>query len=114
MAQSELLQQAVEWTALTAHEGRSGADLEHVRLADGTTYVVKRVTPAADVTLALTGGTVPVEYLLWQSGALERLPPGVSHAVVDGWVEGDTTVLVMDDLRDQVLTWESRLSTVRW
>jgi Phosphotransferase enzyme family len=101
----------VEWTALTGHEGRSGAGLEHVRLADGTTYVVKRVTRASDVTLALTGGTVSVEYLLWHSGALGRLPPGVSHAVVDGWVDGDTTVLVMDDLGDQVLTWESRLST---
>jgi Phosphotransferase enzyme family len=111
VAPSELLHQVVEWTALTGHEGRSGAGLEHVRLADGTTYVVKRVTPATDLTLALTGGTVSVEYLLWHSGALERLPPGVSHAVVDGWVEGDTTVLVMDDLADQVLTWESRLST---
>ncbi|MFL6004032.1 MAG: hypothetical protein ACJ72P_14595 [Nocardioides sp.] len=111
MAPSELLNQAVEWTALTGHEGRSGTGLEHVRLADGTTYVVKRVTRASDVTLAVTGGTVSVEYLLWHSGALGRLPPGVSHAVVDGWVDGDTTVLVMDDLGDQVLTWKSRLST---
>jgi hypothetical protein len=110
VAPSELLHQAVEWTAL-GHEGRSGAGLEHVRLADGTTYVVKQVTPASDVTLAVTGGTVSVEYLLWHSGALDRLPPGVSHAVVDGWVDGDTTVLVMDDLGDQVFTWDSRLST---
>jgi hypothetical protein len=111
VAPSKLLQQAVEWTALTGHEGRSGAGLEHVRLADGTTYVVKRVTPASDVTLLLTGGTVSPEYLLWRSGALDRLPPGVDHAVVEGWVDGDSTVIVMDDLRDQVLTWESRLST---
>ena len=110
MATSEPLHQAVERTALSAHEGRSGAGLERVRLANGTSYVVKRATPASDMTLAVTGGTVSVEYLLWHSGALDRLPPGVSHAVVDGWVEGDTTVLVMDDLGDQVLTWESRLS----
>jgi hypothetical protein len=111
VAPSELLRQAVEWSALAGHEGRSGAGLEHVRLADGTTYVVKRVSPASDLTLLLTGGTVSREYLLWHDGTLDRLPPGVDHALVDGWVEGDTTVLVMDDLRDQVLTWESRLST---
>jgi hypothetical protein len=72
---------------------------------------VKRVTPYSDLTLALTGGTVSAEYLLWHAGALDRLPPGVDHAVVDGWVDGDATVIVMDDLSDQVLTWESRLST---
>ena len=50
MATSEPLHQAVERTAMSAHEGRSGAGLEHVRLADGTTYLVKQVTPASDVT----------------------------------------------------------------
>lgn len=111
MAPSELLQQAVERSVVTRHDGRSGARLEHVRLADGTAYVVKRVTPASDLTLALTGGTVAREYLLWRSGALDRLPPGVDHAVVDGWVDGDTTVIVMEDLDDRVFTWRSRLST---
>jgi hypothetical protein len=111
VATSELLHQAVERSLLIGHEGRSGAGLEHVRLADGTDYVVKRVTPDSDLTLALTGGTVAREYLLWREGALDRLPPGVDHAVVDGWVEDDTTVIVMDDLGDKVLTSESRLST---
>ena len=100
MSPSELLHQAVERSVLAGHEGRSGAGLEHVRLADGSEFVVKRVTPTSDLTLALTGGTVAPEYLLWRSGALDRLPPGVGHAVVDAWVEGDTTVIVMDDLGD--------------
>ena len=111
VALAELLNQAVERSALTGHEGRSGAGLEHVRLADGSEYIIKRITPASDLTLALTGGTVAREHLLWRSGALDRLPPGVGHAVVDGWVEGDTTVIVMHDLGDKVLTWGSRLST---
>jgi hypothetical protein len=111
VASSELLHQAVERSALTRHEGRSGACLEHVRLADGTELIVKRVTRESDLTLALTGGTVAQEYLLWRSGALDRLPAGVGYAVVDAWVEGDTTVLVMEDLRDTVLTWRSRLTT---
>lgn len=112
MATSQLLRQAVERSALTAHDGRSGARLEHVRLADGTELIVKRITPATDLTLALTGGTAAQEYLLWRSGALDRLPQGVGHAIVDAWVEGDTTVLVMEDLRNAVLTWGSRLTTV--
>ena len=111
MPPSELLQHAVERSVVIRHEGRSGARLEHVRLADGTGYIVKRVTPASDLTLALTGGTVAREYLLWRSGALDRLPPGVDHAVVDGWVDGDTTVIVMEDLGENVFTWKSHLST---
>ena len=111
MTPSELLNQAVDRSVLTGHDGRSGAGLEHVRLADGSEYIIKRVTPASDLTLALTGGSVAREYLLWRSGALDRLPPGVGHAVVDGWVEGDTTVIVMHDLGDKVLTWGSSLST---
>ena len=53
------------------------------------------------------------EYLLWRSGALDRLPSGVAHALVDAWVEGDTTVIVMRDLGDAVLTWADRLSRHR-
>ena len=111
MTPSELLHQAVDRSVFTGHDGRSGAGLEHVRLADGSEYIIKRVTPASDLTLALTGGSVAREYLLWRAGALDRLPPGVGHAVVDGWVEGDTTVIVMHDLGDKVLTWDSSLST---
>ena len=111
MAPSELLHQAVERSILTGHEGRSGAAFEHIRLADGSGYIVKRMTPASDLTMRLTGGTVAREYILWRSGELDRLPPGVGHAIADGWVEGDTTVIVMDDLGDKVLTWGSCLST---
>ncbi len=88
----------------------SGAGLERVRLADGRSLVVKRVTPETDITLSLTGGTVSGEYLLWRTGALDRLPTGVGHALVDGWVEGEVTVIVMRDLGDAVLTWDDRLT----
>ena len=110
MAPSELLRDVVERVDLSGHAGKSGAGLQRVRLADGRAYVVKRVTAASDLTLALTGGGVGREYLLWQSGAFDRLPPGVTHALVDAWVEGDTTVLVMRDLGSAVVTWADRLS----
>jgi len=114
VAPAEILAGAVDRTVLTEHAGMSGAGLERVRLADGRAVVVKRVTPATDLTLGLTGGTVAWELTLWRSGALDRLPPGVGHAILDGWTEGaDTTVLVMRDLGGSVLTWDDRLSTER-
>lgn len=107
---AELLHDAVERSVLAGHEGMSGAGLERVRLADGRALVVKRITPDTDLTLALTGGDIGREYLLWRSGALSRLPEGVGHAILDSWVEDDgTTVVVMRDLGDAVLTWADRL-----
>jgi hypothetical protein len=114
VAPAELLGDVVvERRAVSGHEGKSGAGLERVRLADGRALVVKRVVPGADLTLDLTGGGPSREYLLWRAGVLDRLPPGLGHAVVDGWMEGTTTVLVMRDLGDAVLTWGDRLDDAR-
>ncbi|HET6937783.1 MAG TPA: hypothetical protein VFI19_04235, partial [Nocardioides sp.] len=109
MGGTELLRNVVEREALAEHAGMSGAGLERVRLADGRRLVVKRVSPRTDITLRLVGGSVSGEYLLWRAGVLDRLPAGVGHVVVDGWVEDDVTVIVMRDLGDTVLTWHDRL-----
>lgn len=103
------MRDAVERVVLSGHVGKSGAGLERVRLADGRSLVVKTIAPGADVIVEATGGMPGREFLLWQSGALDTLPDGVGHAVVDAWVEGDTTVVVMRDLGDAMLTWEHRL-----
>jgi hypothetical protein len=113
VAPGELLVDAVERVALAGHEGKSGAGLERVRLADGRALVVKRFSRDTDVFLAVTGGEVGWEYLLWRSGALDRLPSYVGHALVDAWVEDGTTVVAMRDLGDRVLTWDDRLDAVR-
>jgi len=113
VAPAELLRDAVERRAVSGHEGKSGAGLERVRLADGRALVVKWVQPGADFTLDLTGGGPGREYLLWRDGVLDRLPDGVGHAVVDAWLEGDTTVVVMQDLGAAVLTWEDHLPPER-
>jgi hypothetical protein len=109
MGGPELLQDVVDREVIAEHAGMSGAGLERVRLADGRRFVVKRASPQSDITLRLVGGSVSAEYVLWRSGALDRLPPGVGHAVVDGWVEEDVTVIVMRDLGNAVLTWDDRL-----
>lgn len=103
------MRDAVERVVLSGHVGKSGAGLERVRLADGRSLIVKRVRPGSDFTVEATGGLPGQEYLLWREGVLDRLPPGLGHALVDAWVEDDTTVLVMRDLGDAMLTWESRL-----
>jgi len=111
VAPSELLHDAVRRVVMADHEGKSGAGLEKVWLADGRALVVKRVTPETDLTLALTGGNVARECLLWHSGLLDHLPPGVTHALVDAWVEDDgTSVIVMRDLGSAMLTWSDHLS----
>jgi hypothetical protein len=111
VAPAEFLDDAIGRAALAEHVGKSGAALERVTLGDGHTVIVKRVTPETDLTLSMFGGLVSQEYLLWRSGALDRLPDGVDHVILDAWTEGeDTTVIVMRDLRDAVLGWDDRLA----
>ncbi len=110
------MRDAVQRVVISGHEGKSGAGLERVRLADGRVLIVKTIDPRADLTVQVTGGAPGREYLLWQAGVLDHLPRGVGHALVDAWVDGDTTVLVMRDLGDAVLTWSRRLTSgeVAW
>lgn len=60
--------------------------------------------------MAVLGDVVGRGYVLWSRCILDLLPPEVGHAVVDGWVDGDETVIVMRDLGDSVLTWQDRLT----
>ena len=105
MGGAGLLRDVVEREVLVEHAGLSGAGLERVQLADGRRLVVKRASARTDITLRLLDRSVSGEYVLWKSGALDRLPAGVGHALVDGWLEDDVTVLVMRDLGDTVLSW---------
>ena len=85
MTLDELERRVVARTSIGDHVGRSGATLERVRLDDGRSLVLKRLTPRDDLAMAATGDRVGREYLLWRSGLLDRLPAGVGHAVVAGW-----------------------------
>jgi len=106
----------VERVVLSGHDGKSGAGLERVRLPDGRSLVVKRIEPGVDFTIEATGGLPGREILLWRDGVLDRLPDGVGHALVDAWIEADTTVLVMRDLGNAMFTWDDRLDAdrTRW
>jgi Ecdysteroid kinase-like family len=96
---------------LGEHDGRSGGSLERVVLAGGERLVVKRTAIATDLTRRLTDDTTGREYAMWRAGLLDRLPAGVGHAVLDGWRDGDDTVVVMRDLGDAVYGWDDVLTT---
>jgi hypothetical protein len=89
-------------------DGRSGATLERVLLADGSRVVVKRFDPSVDMVMRLSGDTRGREVEIVARGTLDRLPPTVRHPVLDGWYDDEGRgVLVMRDLGDAVLTWRS-------
>jgi hypothetical protein len=89
-------------------DGRSGATLERVLLADGSRVVVKRFDPSVDLVMRFTGDTRGREVEFFRRGTLDRLPATVVHPVLDGWFDDDGHgVLVMRDLGDAVLTWKS-------
>ena len=89
-------------------DGRSGATLERVLLADGSRVVVKRFDPSVDLVMRLSGDTRGREVDFFRRGTLDRLPATVLHPVIDGWYDDDGLgVLVMRDLGDAVLNWKS-------
>jgi hypothetical protein len=92
-------------------DGRSGAVLERVFLADGSRVVVKHFDPTVDLVMRLTGDSMGREVELVRRGVLDGLPPTVLHPVIDGWYDDEGRgVLVMRDLGDAVLTWTSTVS----
>jgi Phosphotransferase enzyme family len=104
-----LLADAVDRVALDGHDGRSGARIERVTLADGRSLILKKATAAEDITFWISGG-IPRERRLWESGALDRLGGPVGHAILDIWDDGDATVTLMRDLGDSVPGWSRVLS----
>jgi hypothetical protein len=92
-------------------DGRSGAVLERVFLADGSRVVVKHFDPTVDMVMRISGDTKGREVELVRRGVLDGLPTTVLHPVIDGWYDDDGRgVLVMRDLGDAVLTWKSIVS----
>ena len=64
MTPRSILDDAVRREPLAGHDGKSGAALERVVLADGRRVVVKRLDPATDLMMSLTHDPVGVGTLL--------------------------------------------------
>ena len=77
----ELLARASAREAIMGGEGRSGAAFERV-IVDGTAYFVKRLSPATDWIMRVTGDNVHRPYLIWQAGMMDLVPACIDHTVV--------------------------------
>lgn len=104
----EMLARVVERTVLESHDGRSGSIIEKLRLDDGTRLVLKRTRPATDL-VAQTCGGADRELALYESGRFDALPPGVGHALLGGWRDGDDVVLLMRDVAGAIPGWTRTL-----
>ncbi len=94
-------------------DGYSGAALERLRMVDGSSLVLKRQSQRTDLMMRILGDDRARELDLFDRGILDRLPTSVAHTVLGGWVEGETTVIVMRDLGDRVLGWHDTLTPAR-
>jgi len=100
---SELLARASLREAVRPSDGKSSSSFERVAI-DGHRYFLKRLSPATDWIMRVTGDHVHRPYLIWRAGIMDRVPACIDHTVVamelDG--TGDDAVLstLMRDVGD--------------
>jgi len=92
----ELLGRASSRIEVRPGDARAGAQYERVMI-DGEAYFVKRLSPASDWIMRVTGDHVHRPYLVWQSGIMARTPASIDHTVVAMQVSGvgDDAVLTV-------------------
>jgi hypothetical protein len=90
---SEMVARASAREVVRPFDGKSSSSFERLTI-DGDGYFLKRLSPATDWIMRVTGDHVHRPYLVWQAGVMDRVPPCIDHAVVamelDG--AGDDTV----------------------
>ncbi len=92
----QLLASAASREQVRPSDARAGAVYERV-VVGGDAYFVKRLSPASDWIMRITGDHVHRPYLVWQAGIMDRVPDCIDHAVVAMQVTGagDDAVLTM-------------------
>jgi hypothetical protein len=105
---SSILDGATDRRPFAGEGGRTGASFESATLADGTPIVIKHIRPG-DWLVVATGGRSRL-YDVWKSGALERVPHVIDHAMLAMEEHSGGWIVVMRDLSDGVLE-EGRVLT---
>ena len=92
----ELLARAASRQSVRPDDARAGAAYERVTIG-GDAYFVKRLSPASDWIMRVTGDHVHRPYLVWRAGIMARAPRCIDHTVVAMEVDGagDDAVLTM-------------------
>ena len=92
----EFLARAVSRESVRPDDARAGASYERVTV-DGDAYFLKRLSPASDWIMRITGDHVHRPYLVWRAGIMDQAPACIDHTVVAMNVagEGDHALLTM-------------------
>ena len=97
----DLLARASSRQSIVPGDGRSGAAFERVTV-DGMAYFVKRLSPASDWVMRVSGDQVHRPYVVWRAGIMDRAPGCIDHAVVamdlDGTGDHAVITMVMRDV----------------
>jgi len=94
---TEILARATTREAVRPDDARAGADYQRV-VADGQGYFLKRLSPATDWIMRVTGDHVHRPYLVWRAGIMAKAPRWIDHTVVAMEVDGtgdDATLSVL-------------------
>ena len=91
---SEFLAAATDREAVDPSDGKGGSSFERVTVR-GQRYFVKRLSPATDWIMRVSGDTVHRPFLIWRAGLMDQMPACIDHTIVAMEVEGsgDTAVL---------------------
>jgi hypothetical protein len=84
---SELLARASTREMVRPADARSLSTFERVTI-DGQRCFLKRLSPASDWIMRVTGDHIHRPYLIWQAGIMDRVPSCIDHTVIAMEVEG--------------------------
>ena len=85
---TELVARASAREVVCPADGKSTSSFERVSV-DGQRYFLKRLSPATDWIMRVTGDHVHRPYLIWQAGIMDRVPACIDHTVVAMEIDGD-------------------------
>jgi hypothetical protein len=94
---AEVLARAARRESVQPDDARAGADYQRL-MADGRAYFLKRLSPATDWIMRVTGDRVHRPYLVWRAGIMDKVPGCIDHTVVAMEVAGtgdDATLSVL-------------------
>ena len=102
----DLLARASSRRRVQPADARAGAAYERVT-ASGDAYFVKRLSPASDWIMRVTGDHVHRPYLVWQAGIMGQVPGCIDHAVVamelDGTGDQAVLTVLMRDIGEHLV-----------
>jgi hypothetical protein len=98
---SELLARASSREVVRPSDGKSTSSFERATI-DGQRYFLKRLSPATDWIMRVTGDHVHRPYVIWRAGIMGQVPPSIDHTVVAMELDGTGDEAVLSTLMRDV------------